>query len=161
MRGISDIIAVVLMIAVAIAIGVFVTNFATKWVTDQTTSSSIACAIKTNYVIDDVKFNYSGKDELLVRITNKGDQAIHGFSFVLFNVTNIQTIASDSKLIINQVTSAKALQREQSAIMTLNFTNASTGSGELIGLAKSATKLTVRNDACEAVSASIDSVTVY
>lgn len=59
-KGIAEEIAVVLMIAVAISIGVFVTIFATNWVQEQTTNPSQTCTIKTNYVIDDVKFNFSG-----------------------------------------------------------------------------------------------------
>jgi len=157
-KGISDIIAVVLMIAVAIAIGVFVTNFATSWVTEQTSSSSIACAIKTNYIIDDAKYNFSGKGDLLVKITNKGDQKIHGFGFVIDNITLIQTFASDSSLINNQVSLANALGREQSAIITLNLSNTTLGYPTL---AKTVEKITVTNVACDAVSASISTVTLY
>src|SRR3989344_7263342 len=118
-RGISDIIAVVLMIAVAISIGVFVTTFATKWVQDQTTSPSITCALKTNYVVDDAKFNYSGKSDLLVKVTNKGDQELYGFGFVLENVTHLVTFDSSSSVVLNQIAVGSALKREESALLRL------------------------------------------
>jgi len=155
-RGVSDIIAVVLMIAVAIAIGVFVTNFATKWVTEQTGEESMTCAIKTNYVIDDAKFNYSGKNNMLVTITNKGDEGLYGFGFVLNNITNIRTFNSSDPRILNQLTVTSALGREQSHILTLNLTNSTH-----LQLGKSATEIKITNDACVAVSAAITSLTVY
>ena len=167
-RGISDIIAVVLMIAVAISIGVFVTTFATKWVQDQTSSPSITCALKTNYIVDNIKFNFSGRSELLVKLTNKGDQELYGFGFVVENVTHIVTFESTDPLILNQVAMASALKREQSAIITLNLSSCSDQSSLACNasrnyphLGRTATKVTMRNEACKAVSASTTSVTVY
>ena len=167
-RGISDIIAVVLMIAVAISIGVFVTTFATKWVQEQTTSPSITCALKTNYVVDDVKFNYSGKSDLLVKVTNKGDQDLYGFGFVLENITHLVTFDSTDPQILNQIAVGSALKREESALLRLNLSSCADQSSTFCNesrnyphLGKTATKVTVRNDACKAVSASITSVTVY
>lgn len=167
-KGVSDIIAVVLMIAVAIAIGVFVTNFATQWVQEQVVDDSITCAIQTNYVVDDAKFNFSSKDELLVTITNKGDQSLYGFGFVLNNITDILTFTSSDSLITNQVAPASPLEREQSVILTLNLSTCNnesslycnTSSGYPV-MGKTATSIRITNDACSAVSAAITSVTVY
>ncbi len=157
-KGISDVIAVVLMVAVAISIGVFVTTFATKWVQDQTSSPSITCAIKTNYIVDDAKFNYSGGGQLLVKVTNKGDEGIYGFGFILYNVTKILSFNSSSTLIRDQVASASPIGREQSAIVTLNL---STVNSSHSGMGRTLTKITVTNDACDAVSASTSSITKY
>lgn len=157
-KGISDVIAVVLMIAVAISIGVFVTTFATKWVQDQTSSESISCAIRTNYVVDDVKFNFTGQELLLVKITNKGEDTIHGFGFVFDNITTIKSFKSSDPLIINQVSSTNALEREQSVIINMNMSNSSLGHTRLV---KTANKLTVTNDACRAVSASTTTITLF
>ncbi|MBL7160838.1 MAG: hypothetical protein ISS93_03245 [Candidatus Aenigmarchaeota archaeon] len=157
-KGISDVIAVVLMIAVAISIGVFVTTFATKWVQDQTSSASISCAIKTNYVVDSAKFNYSGMGRLLVKVTNKGDEGLHGFGFILDNITSIITFNSSSSLITNQVTSASPLMREQSALVTLNLADPDNLYDILV---KTIEVLKVTNNACDSVSASATSVTVY
>jgi len=153
-KGISDVIAVVLMIAVAISIGVFVTTFATKWVQEQVSSPSITCAIQTNYVVDDVKFNYSGKKGLLVQVTNKGDDGLYGFGFVLYNITKILSINSSDPGISGQLVSSNSLEREQSTIVSMNLSN-STFNGETLN------KITVTNDACPAVSASTTSITVY
>lgn len=158
LKGISDVIAVVLMIAVAISIGVFVTTFATKWVQDQTSSPSITCAIKTNYVVDDAKFNFTGKSELLVKTTNKGDQDLYGFGFVLDNVTTILSFNSSNPLIGTQIPPSTPLKREQSTLITLNLSNSTLGHPSL---GKTLAKITLTNDACKAVSASITSITVY
>lgn len=167
-KGISDIIAVVLMIAVAIAIGVFVTNFVTKWVSEQTGSESIACAIKTNYVVEDVRFNYSKQNELLARVTNKGDFPLHSFGFVLDNITRIETFRADNPRILGQVLAGSPLQREESVLLTLNLTTAPNAStlayNQSAGywmLAVTAQRVTVTNDACDAVSAYASSVTAY
>lgn len=167
-KGISDIIAVVLMIAVAISIGVFVTTFATSWVQDQTDKPSMTCALQTNYIVEDAKFNYSGKDGMQLKITNKGDQTIHGFDFVVENVTKIVTFELGDPLILNQVTSGNPLKREESALVTINMTTCTNQtllycntSSIYPPLARSATKITVRNAACDAVSASITSFTLY
>lgn len=156
------------MIAVAISIGVFVTTFATSWVQDQTASPSITCAIKTNYIVEDIKFNFSGNDQLLVKITNKGEQSLYGFGFLLFNVTDILTFDSDDLVIKNQVSSLSPLKREQSAIVNLNLTpcfNASVTfcnlSQSFAGMVKTADKVTVANDACKAVSASATTITIF
>ena len=157
-KGISDVIAVVLMIAIAVSIGVFVTTFATKWVQDQTSDPSIACALKTNYVVDDVKYNFSGKGELLVKITSKGEEGIYGFGFIFDNITKIISFNSTDPLVKNHVQSTSPLTREQSTLVTLNLSNVSRGYPVLINTLK---KLTVTNDACKAVSASTTSVTEY
>lgn len=157
-KGISDVIAVVLMIAVAISIGVFVTTFATKWVQDQTSSPSITCAIKTNYVVDDVRFNYSKINELQVKVTNKGDEPLYGFGFILENATVILSFESSNTLITNQVSSTSPLKREQSTYVILNMSNSTLG---YPSLGKTLTKVKVTNDACKAVSSSSVSITAY
>lgn len=157
-KGISDVIAVVLMITVAISIGVFVTTFATKWVQDQVSAPSITCAIKTNYIVDDVKFNYTGGDELLVKITNKGEKELYGFGFILYNITKIFSFNSSDDLISGQIESTDPLGREQSVLLQLNLSN-STLSYPRMG--DTMNKLTVTNDACDAVSASTSTFTRY
>jgi flagellin-like protein len=157
-KGISDIVAVVLMIAVAISIGIFVTIWVTDWVSTQTSSPSITCAIKANYIIEDAKFNYSGKDVLLVKITNKGDQELYGFGFTLDNITRVVSFNSTSSLISNQLQSTNALYREQSTLISLNMSNSTFAHPTL---AKSLAKLKVTNDACSAVSAETTSITNY
>lgn len=160
-RGISDVVAVVLMIAVAISIGVFVTTFASKWVQDQTTGPSISCAIKTNYVLEDATYNFTGETKLRIRVANKGEQTLHSFGFVVDNVTLIKSFAWDDPLVANQVTSSNPLKQSEAAVIaiTLNDTNMTLGAFE--SLIRSATKVTVTNEACKPVSASTTTVTLY
>ena len=166
-KGISDVIAVVLMIAVAISIGVFVTTFATKWVQDQTSSPSISCALKTNYIVADATFNLTGRDILQVKITNKGEDDLYGFGFVIENITKILTFNSTNSLMISQVLSTTPLKREQSAFVSLNMTSCMNAtslycnqSSEYAPLVKTAQKITITNFGCRAVSASTGSVAV-
>ena len=161
MKGVSPIISVILLIAVSISVGIMVTTWITHWVVTQTGSSSISCAIDTNYVIDSAEFNKSTalNNSLLVKITNKGSQKIYGFGAILDNGTAIVKLNSSDSLINQGGTSLTSkLDREQSAYIVINLTNIILGYPQL---GRTLTEVKVTNDACSAVSSSTKTITVY
>ena len=161
MKGVSPVIATILLIAVAISVGIMVTTWITHWVVTQTGSEAIACAINTNYVIDSAEFNKTAalNDTLLIKITNRGAQKLYGFGAILDNGTWIMMLNSTSPL-MNQggVSVSNQLTRESSVYVTINLTNATAGHA-LLGSTLSEVKIT--NDACPAVSATTRTVTEY
>jgi flagellin-like protein len=158
-KGVSPIIATILLIAVAISVGIMVTTWITHWVVTQTSSESIACAVNTNYIIDSAEFNKSTalNSTLLVKITNKGAEKIYGFGAFLDNGTYILPLNSSSSLIDQGgISSANKLGQESSAYIKINLTNTTAGYTAL-GCALSALKIT--NDACPSISASTSTIT--
>jgi len=147
------------MIAVAISIGVLVTTWVTNW-TQRQTSSDTACAINTNYVINSVEWNKTGYNStLLVKITNKGSQKLYGFGAVIDNGTKINEF---DYTVIDQggVSSLNKLDRERSVYLLINLTNSTL---RYPAFGRSLTKsddieIRITNKACDAVSATIDSV---
>jgi len=149
MRGISPVIATVLLIAVAVSAGMLVTTWITQWVVTQTTSEAQTCSINTQYVIDTVVFNESGNNLLKIKITNKGSQPLYGFSVELDNGTPpIVTFPVDE---VDQggVTESNPLKREQSVYIIVNLSNSTLGYPTLGATLKS---VKVLNDACNAIS---------
>lgn len=160
-KGVSPIIATILLIALAISVGIMVTTWITHWVVTQTSSESIACAINTNYIIDIAEFNKSAalNNTLLLKITNKGSEKIYGFGAILDNGTVILMLNSSNSL-INQggISSTNKLNRESAVYITVNLTNTTLG---YTTLGKTLTEVKVTNDACPAVSTSTKSITQY
>lgn len=77
-KGISPVVATVIMIAVAVAVGVMVSTWVTHLIEDQTSQSQL-CAIDTLYNIESAKFNLSGSNQLWLKVTNKGEEELYGF----------------------------------------------------------------------------------
>jgi flagellin-like protein len=158
-KGVSPVIATILLIAVAISVGIMVTTWITHWVVTQTSSESIACAINTNYVIDAAEFNKSTtlNSTLLLKVTNRGSQGLYGFGVILDNGTTILMLNSSSSLVgQGGINSGNKLRREQPIYLTVNLTNTTAGYTNL-GCTLSEVKVT--NDACPAVSASTATIT--
>lgn len=159
-KGVSPIIATILLIAVAISVGIMVTTWITHWVVTQTSSESIACAINTNYVIDTAEFNKSTalNNTLLLKVTNRGSEKIYGFGAILDNGTVILMLNSSNSLISQGgISSSNKLGREQSVYLTVNLTNTSTGYPTL---GRTLAEVKVTNDACPAVSTSTKAITI-
>jgi flagellin-like protein len=155
-KGVSPVIATVLLIAVAIAIGILVTTWITHWTSTQISSQPITCAINTNYIIESVEYNKTGGDTLLVKVTNKGAENLYGFSAVLDNGTHILDVNSTSWR-INQggISKTSPLRREKSAYVTVNLTINYTALGDTL------TDVRILNEACNAVSARTTFITQY
>jgi len=158
-KAISPVVAVVLLIAVAVSVGILVTTWITHWVTTTTGSTSISCAINTNYIIESAEFNKSSayNNTLLVKLTNKGIEHLYGFGAVLDNGTRIVVLKSNSTL-INQggISSTNKLKREESIYITINLTNKTAGYHTLGG---SLDEVKITNEACPAVSTRTSTIT--
>jgi len=164
-KGISPVVAVVLLIAVAVTVGMMVTTWITHWVTEQTDKPSLTCAINTIYVIDSARFNYTGNDALLIKITNEGSEGLYGFGLILDNGTIIRQINSSHPniTISPSVSETNKLTQEHSAYITLqnlSFFNLSAPSwGPNFG--KTLTEVKVTNDACTARTAKTTTIATY
>jgi flagellin-like protein len=161
LKGVSPIIATVLLIAVAISVGIMVTTWITQWVVHQTGSESMTCAINTNYIIDTAEFNKSTtlNSTLLLKVTNHGTEKIYGFGVQLDNGTTIMVFNSSSSLIDQGgISSSSKLAQERSAYVKVNLTNTTAG---YTTMGTTLTKVTVTNDGCPSVSASTAVITKY
>jgi len=156
-KGISPVVATVLLVAVAITIGIMVTTWVTQLVTKQTDPSSL-CALNTNYIINYARFNFAGDNQLVVKLTNKGIDGIYGLGFIVENDTRIlQFNSSHVNITVSpSVSSTNKLGQEQSVLASLNL-NAS----DLPTFGRTLTKIRVTNDACKAISAETSSITKY
>jgi len=181
-KGVSPIIAVVILIAVAVSIGIMVTTWVTHWVTTQTSSEDLTCSINTNYVIDNAKFNSTGNDQLLLKITNKGKQGIYGFGIVMDNGTNVIQINSSAvqyltnatrptynisgipqilRMDINPANSeASPIKQEQSVYINLNLTDDNTTSRWLDNFGFTLSEIRITNLACPSIVARTTTITL-
>ncbi len=150
-KGISPVIAIVIMIAVAIATGVMLSTWATQWVNRQTSDSSMACVIRTNYIIESANFNNSGDNYLIIKLTNQGAEGLYGFGVIIDNATDIyQFNSTDSRITLSpNITSTNKLAREGSVYIKLDL-DAST---YYRNVGATANEIRVTNNACDSVSA--------
>jgi flagellin-like protein len=118
-KGISPIVAVVLMIAVAISLGVLVTIWITSWVTTQTTSSGLACVVNTNYIIDSATY-YNSSNELRIKVTNKGQEGLWGFGFALDNGTDVRQFNWSNVYGQDGINQSNKLRSQQSLYLWVN-----------------------------------------
>ena len=160
-KGVSPVVAVVLLIAVAVTVGMLVTTWITSWVTEQTSKPSLTCAINTNYIIDSARFNYTGNEILLIKITNEGSEELYAFGLILDNGTLIKQFNTTQINASPNVTANNKLKQEQSTYLTLNLSNATTSTtgGPIFG--RTLTEVRVTNNACTAVSSKTTTITVY
>jgi flagellin-like protein len=159
-KGVSPVVATVLLVAVAVSIGIATTTWVTHWVATETQSTGMDCSLRTAYDIDSAIFNQTGDDYLFVKITNKGEEDIYGFGAVLDNGTIILRINTTDDMMIDQgnVTLELPLERQESAYLKINLTNTTAGHGEL---GSTLTEITIRNTVCEAVSQKTTTITKY
>ncbi len=150
-KGISPIIAIVIMIAVAITTGVMLSTWVTQWVSHQTSDSSMACIIRTNYIIESAIFNQTGDNYLIIKVTNQGAEGIYGFGVIIDNTSEILQFNSTDNLISlsPNITSTTKLGREASVYVKLDLD----GSASYRNMGATANEIRVTNKACDSVSA--------
>jgi flagellin-like protein len=161
MKGVSPIIATIILIALAITIGMMLSSWITHWFYIQTGRTSVSCALETNYAIESARWNISStslNNTLLIKVLNKGSRGIYGFGVVLDNGTRIVQLNSSSSL-VNQggISSSNPLQQEQSAYISVNLTN-TTLYYPVLG--STLTEVRVTNDACPDVSQKTTAITI-
>ena len=148
MKGISPVIAAVVLIAISVAVGVLISGWVTQFVTRQTEVAN-SCVTNTNYRIDSAVYS-SGTKRLTILVTNLNNRGLYGFSVQFQNGTHIALYNSTGpELNVSpNVTKLDPLEEQRTAILTL-ATNATVDNSNL---AYTATKLKVLNDACPTFS---------
>ncbi len=149
MKGISPVIAAVLLVAISVAVGVLLSSWITHWVSTRTQQASSACVTNTNYRIDSATFD-SSTNNLTILLTNLGNVGLYGFSVQVLNGTNVEVYNStDQKVSISpNVTETNPLKEQRSAIIIINMNGAYHS-----GLGSTADHIKVLNKACPTFSA--------
>ena len=156
MKGISPIIATVMLIVVAVSLGALISTWATSWVSDQTNSPDITCSVDTRYVLESAKWNYSGNaNKLLVKIRNQGPVKIYNFSATLENSTDLVNYNySNSNINQGGISEANPLGQEESVYITIDLSSNT-------ALGSSLTKISIGNRACKPITASTTKIEKY
>jgi len=156
-KGISPVVASVILIAVAVSITVIVSTWVTHLIQDQTGSTK-TCAINTLYNVENAKFNVSGEYQLWLKITNENEYGIYGFGVVMDNGTKIISLNSSSyRIDQGNISATNTLKRKQSFYLLVNMTNTTSESNDYQNFGfslttSSSTEIVVTNDACDAIS---------
>ncbi|MBU0953546.1 MAG: hypothetical protein KKA90_03955 [Nanoarchaeota archaeon] len=158
-KGISPIIAAILLVAIAVVLGTLTASWLTNWAGIQINKNDISCSLNTNYLIESAIFNHTNfNDSLQLRIVNKGSQDLYGFGVVLDNTTVIKQIPSASGLInATGLNITNPLKREQTFYLYIYLGNTTFDKG----IGATLTEVRVTNDACDAVSQKTKSITSY
>ena len=159
-KGLSPVVSVVLMIAVAISIAILVTTWVTN-LTQQQITGDKSCALNTNYIIESAKWNKSNdlNATLLIKLTNKGQQKLYGFAVQIDNGTDIIDFNSS---VVDQdgISASNKLERERSAYLVVNLTNANLAYPALGASLVTSDDVVIKitNEACNTVSSETNSV---
>ena len=149
MKGISPVIAAVLLIGISVAVGVMISSWITHWVSSRTIQASSACVTSTNYRIDSATFRSSANNLTLV-LTNLGSVELYGFGVQVLNGTDVYVYNStDPKLRISpNITETNPLREQRSAVIMIDMAG-----GFHSNLGSTADQIKVLNKACPTFSA--------
>ena len=152
-RGVSPVVAVVIMVAVAVILTVFVSGWVMDNISKQT-GDSPDCSVHTQYDIESAKFK-SSSNQTRVVVINKGEESIYGFSLQIENGTDMKTVAGATES--PATSSSSGLGKGRSVFITYT----SIGNyNRTLGL--SMTNLKVMNTGCPEVfeeTGTIDQIT--
>jgi len=149
MKGMSPVIAAVLLIAITVTVGVLVSSWVTHWVSSRTAAASSECITNTNYRIDSATFSTNAKN-LTIVFTNLGRVDLYGFSAQVLNGTEVYVYNStDPRVRISpNITESNPLKEQRSSIMIVDMNGAYHS-----GLGNTADQIRVLNKACPTFSA--------
>jgi flagellin-like protein len=156
-KGISPVVATVILIAVSVSIGVIVSTWITHLIQEQTTGDRL-CAINTLYNIDNARWNISGNNSLWLKVTNDGEQELYGFGAVIDNGTIILIMNStNTRVEQGNISTSSKLGRKESIYIKVNLTNTTSDNFnyQAFGVTlttSSNTEIVVTNTACDAIS---------
>ncbi|MEE9322935.1 MAG: archaellin/type IV pilin N-terminal domain-containing protein [Candidatus Aenigmarchaeota archaeon] len=155
MKGISPVIAAVLLIAISVAVGVMISSWITHWVSSRTAQASSACVTNTNYRIDSATF-HSSTDSLTLVLTNLGNVELYGFSVQILNGTDVYVYnTTDPKLSISpNITETNPLREQRSVVIIIDMTG-----GYHSSLGSTADQIKILNKACPIFSAETLTIT--
>ena len=155
MKGISPVIAAVLLIAITVAVGVLISSWVTQWVTDKTMKTDSDCVTHTNYKIDSATYS-SSTTNMTIMVTNTGRVELYGFEVQILNVTDIEFYnTTDSRLRVSpNITETSPLKEQRSAIIVVDMNGAHHSA-----LGSTADRLKVLNKACPSFPAETTTIT--
>jgi flagellin-like protein len=154
MKGISPVIAAVLLIAITVAVGVMISSWVTQWVTSRTRQASSACVTDTNYKIDSAIFD-TDTNNLTLRLTNLGRVELYGFSVQILNGTDVEVYnSSDSDVKMSpNITENNPLKQQRSVIIIINMEGSYHST-----LGSTTDQVKVLNEACPTFSAETSTI---
>jgi len=149
-KGVSPVVAGVILIAVAVVVGTMVSTWVTQWTSTQT-SGTQSCAINTQYVVDSSKFT-SATNTTTIKITNKGSEGVYGFEITVDNSTDVMRLTNLGES--PSTSSTSKLTQGNSAYLTVTITGA-----ENVTLMTTTNEISVSNTGCTSVSAKTETIT--
>jgi len=124
----------------------------------ETQPQTQLCAINTLYNIESAKFNFSGENNLWLKITNVGTEELYGFGVIMDNGTQIIVMNSTNPRIDqSNISPSNKLKKGQSIYLRTNLTNRASDPTdyEVFGLSLTTsdyTEIVVTNEACSAIA---------
>jgi len=148
-KGISPIIAAVVLIAITIAVGVMISGWMTQFVTRQTEMAS-SCVTNTNYKIDTATYSGSQKT-MTILLTNLHSREIYDFSVQFQNGTQIAfyNYTDPDVTVSPNITKTDPLEQQRSAIIIVDLNGTGRDTSNIM---YTATELKVLNEACPTFS---------
>lgn len=155
-KGISPIVAAVLLIAVSISVGVLATTWVRNWILEQTQEDILSCVLDTEYQINAAEYNTTS-NLLKLKMTNKNERALYGFGVLLDNGTTFLDVNyTDANITLSpSITATNRLERERVVYLTLNLTYFS--GFETLG--DTLSEIKVSNEVCSTVVAKTGTIT--
>ena len=142
MRGIAEIVGVIILIAIGVLIVTGVAISSSRFVI--TGQPGTACLTETNYLAESVKFNESGNNNLLVKVTNHGRMEVYGFGLALTNDTSFLQFKWDSPLLDqDNIDLDNRLKNGESMYLKVDMT-------DYPGMGDSLTQIIITNVPCPA-----------
>lgn len=144
-KGISPIVATIILIGVTILIGIMISTWVSQWLLTTVGNVPSTCPTNTLYQLSNAKYNKTTQI-MTVMVTNKGSQVLYNFTIEV-NDTSSNLYRNTSVVTSPSVSSSSPLTQEQSTILTANMTTTN-----------SIESVKVINGACVGFSRSITSV---
>jgi flagellin-like protein len=147
MKGISPVIATVILIALSVAVGVMVSSWVMQWMNREMSGVS-SCSSYSTYRIDSAKYT-SSDTNLTIKITNMGKLGLYGFSVQIMNATAVVLYNSTSSDLTSSpnITASSPLGEQRTALIIVNL-DGTDGNYSLAGA--TAEEIKVMNEACPA-----------
>ena len=145
MKGISELVAAILVIAIAIVVGTIIAMWNIGFIREE--RASISCGSDTSYIIESARLGIVKPYTLTLKVTNHGKLPVWGFGVILRNATSSIQLSSDSPLIDQAgITKDEPLGPGQSVYINIDLSSYK-------DLANSLQEVILTNDACWIINA--------
>jgi flagellin-like protein len=119
-KGISPIVAAIILIGVTIVIGIMISTWVSQWLFTNIENVPSTCPTSTLYELSSVKYNKTTQI-LTLKLTNKATQTLYNFTIEATDSSS--SIYRNTSVATNpSVTSTSPLTQEQSVFLTANMT---------------------------------------